>query len=77
MAPRPGRIKRIVDVALPRPRDRNDPRFIRLREAVLADFAERDNDNDNDRDSRADDSPHGGARIPVANPPITEWRLAW
>lgn len=40
MAPRPGRIKRIVDVALPRPRERNDPRFIRLRDEVLADFVE-------------------------------------
>jgi sulfonate transport system ATP-binding protein len=42
MAPRPGRIKRIVEVALPRPRERNDPRFIRLRDEVLADFAEHD-----------------------------------
>ena len=66
MAPRPGRIKRIVDVALPRPRDRNDPRFIRLREEVLADFA-----------GHEDDTPHGGTRIPIVNPPITEWRLAW
>ncbi len=65
MAPRPGRIKRIVDVALPRPRDRNDPRFIRLREEVLADFA-----------GHEDDTPHGGTRIPIVNPPITEWRLA-
>jgi sulfonate transport system ATP-binding protein len=74
MAPRPGRIKRIVDVALPRPRDRNDPRFIRLREEVLADFAGHEEER---RDPGEDDRPHGGTRIPVVNPPITEWRLAW
>ncbi|TDV34139.1 sulfonate transport system ATP-binding protein [Paraburkholderia caballeronis] len=38
MAPRPGRIRRIVDVALPRPRDRSDPCFVQLRDEVLAEF---------------------------------------
>jgi sulfonate transport system ATP-binding protein len=69
MAPRPGRIKRVVDVALPRPRERHDPRFVQLRDEVLADFAEHDGDRN--------DTPYGGTRIPVASPPITEWRLAW
>ncbi|MCC8395884.1 ABC transporter ATP-binding protein [Paraburkholderia sp. MMS20-SJTR3] len=40
MAPRPGRIKRITEVGLPRPRERGDPRFVQLREQILADFAE-------------------------------------
>jgi sulfonate transport system ATP-binding protein len=70
MAPRPGRIKRVVEVALPRPRERSDPRFIRLREEVLADFAEDGTTAYHD----ADGPPPGGH---PPNPPITEWRLAW
>ncbi|MDM0035152.1 ABC transporter ATP-binding protein [Variovorax sp. J22P271] len=38
MQPSPGRIRRIVDVDLPHPRNRSDPRFIRLRDDVLGDF---------------------------------------
>ena len=38
MQPSPGRIRRIVDVDLPHPRSRSDPRFIRLRDDVLGDF---------------------------------------
>jgi sulfonate transport system ATP-binding protein len=41
MAPRPGRIQRITHVGLPRPRERSDPRFVHLREQILADFSER------------------------------------
>ncbi|RAR51870.1 sulfonate transport system ATP-binding protein [Paraburkholderia unamae] len=40
MAPRPGRIRRIVEVGLPRPRERADPRFARLRNEILAEFSE-------------------------------------
>jgi sulfonate transport system ATP-binding protein len=40
MAARPGRIERIVDIDLPRPRRRDSAEFVRLREAVLADFSE-------------------------------------
>lgn len=40
MQPNPGRIRRILDVDLPRPRNRSDSRFIRLRDDVLSDFAE-------------------------------------
>lgn len=40
MQPHPGRIRRIVDVDLPRPRNRSDARFIELRDDVLSDFAE-------------------------------------
>lgn len=74
MAPRPGRIKRVVDVALPRPRERHDPHFIRLRDEVLADFAERDGAQ---REPREGDPPPDGTRMPAASAPVTEWRLAW
>ena len=35
MTQRPGRIDRVIDVALGRPRDRNDPRFLALRSEIL------------------------------------------
>ena len=35
MTPRPGRIDRILDVPLPRPRQRNDPGFLDLRAHIL------------------------------------------
>ncbi|RQS62623.1 ABC transporter ATP-binding protein [Burkholderia sp. Bp8963] len=40
MAARPGRIARVLDVNLPRPRRRDAPEFVRLRETVLAEFDE-------------------------------------
>jgi sulfonate transport system ATP-binding protein len=40
MQPNPGRIRRIVDIDLPRSRNRSDSRFIALRDDVLSDFAE-------------------------------------
>ncbi len=36
MAPRPGRIARITEVALPRPRERHGSAFVRLRDGILA-----------------------------------------
>jgi sulfonate transport system ATP-binding protein len=72
MAPRPGRIKRIVDIALPRPRERGDARFIRLRDEIVADFGE---PHDAHHDSH--DGHDGLPSAPVVHPPITEWRLAW
>jgi sulfonate transport system ATP-binding protein len=73
MAPRPGRIKRIVDIGLPRPRERSDPGFIRLRDEIVADFGEAGDASD--KPFNGDD----GLRSPPAapNPPITEWQLAW
>jgi NitT/TauT family transport system ATP-binding protein/sulfonate transport system ATP-binding protein len=41
MQPRPGRIKRIVDVPLPRSRDRGSFAFAEIKEDVLAEFAEK------------------------------------
>jgi FADH2 O2-dependent halogenase len=35
MTPRPGRIERIMDVPLPRPRERNSPEFLQLRAEML------------------------------------------
>jgi ABC-type nitrate/sulfonate/bicarbonate transport system ATPase subunit len=35
MTPRPGRIDRVIDVPLGRPRHRNDPRFLELRAGIL------------------------------------------
>ena len=35
LAPRPGRIRKIIDIDLPHPRDRGDPRFIALRRQAL------------------------------------------
>jgi sulfonate transport system ATP-binding protein len=75
MAPRPGRIKRIVDVALPRPRDRADVRFIRLRDEIVADFGE---PGETRHDSHSSHDGHDGLpSAPVVHPPITEWHLAW
>ena len=35
MTPRPGRIERVIDVPLDRPRERNDSRFLALRAEIL------------------------------------------
>ncbi len=40
MEPRPGRIKRTVDVPLPRPRDRGSYAFAAIKDDVLAEFAD-------------------------------------
>lgn len=70
MAPRPGRVKRIAHVDLPRPRERSDARFVRLREQILADFT--------DQPAPADHTtPGSGLRANAHEPRITEWRLAW
>jgi ABC-type nitrate/sulfonate/bicarbonate transport system ATPase subunit len=35
MTPRPGRVERVIEVALERPRQRNSPRFLELRAEIL------------------------------------------
>ncbi|CAG9248456.1 ABC transporter ATP-binding protein [Paraburkholderia unamae] len=64
MAPRPGRIRRIVEVGLPRPRERADPRFARLRNEILAEFSEA--------------TTLAGSET-ASNPaiPPEPWRMAW
>ncbi|MBV7482942.1 ABC transporter ATP-binding protein [Bordetella sp. BOR01] len=67
MAPHPGRIRRTVQVDLPRPRSRSDPAFIRLRDDVLGDFL--------------DVGPNpGGAAAPVADVrprSLADLAMAW
>lgn len=41
MQPRPGRIKRIIDVPLPRARNRASAEFIAIKEEVLSEFADK------------------------------------
>ncbi|ASL48286.1 Aliphatic sulfonates import ATP-binding protein SsuB [Burkholderia sp. AD24] len=75
MAPRPGRIKRVVEIALPRPRQRGDARFIRLRDEIVADFG--DTSDTGEPGDGPPDRHDGLVQATVAHPPITEWRLAW
>jgi sulfonate transport system ATP-binding protein len=42
MEPRPGRIRRIVPVDLPRPRERTDPAFARIKRDILGEFGAAD-----------------------------------
>jgi sulfonate transport system ATP-binding protein len=42
MQPYPGRVRRIVPVDLPHPRNRSDPAFLRIRDDVMADFIDPD-----------------------------------
>jgi sulfonate transport system ATP-binding protein len=69
MAPRPGRIRRIVEVALPRPRQRSDPRFVALRDSILADFT--------GEPAAGDDLPPAPPRETGRDVPFAAWRLAW
>lgn len=40
LSSRPGRIKRVIDVDLPRPRDRSSEQFIRIRKEIFKEFFE-------------------------------------
>ncbi|PKO47923.1 MAG: sulfonate ABC transporter ATP-binding protein [Betaproteobacteria bacterium HGW-Betaproteobacteria-22] len=65
MEPKPGRIKRVLDVDLPRPRDRNSYQFSAIRDRVYKEFS---------------NAPHGGADLKVsgiATESITNWKLSW
>jgi sulfonate transport system ATP-binding protein len=69
MQPRPGRIRRTVAVDLPHPRNRSDPRFIRLRDDVLSDFLEPDGT------PATADTPDEAA--PASLPSPAYLRMAW
>jgi NitT/TauT family transport system ATP-binding protein/sulfonate transport system ATP-binding protein len=65
MEPKPGRIKRVLDVDLPRPRDRNSYQFSAIRDRVYKEFS---------------NAPNGGADLKVsgiATESITNWKLSW
>lgn len=65
MEPKPGRIKTVLDVDLPRPRNRNSYQFSTIRDRVYREFS---------------NAPHGGADLSVnAIEPesITHWKLSW
>jgi NitT/TauT family transport system ATP-binding protein/sulfonate transport system ATP-binding protein len=65
MQPRPGRIKRIVDVPLPRERNRSSYAFTAIKEEVLREFS---------------DTPSTGADLiaePVVEKPVSEWQFAY
>ncbi len=65
MEPRPGRIKRVIDVDLPRSRDRNSYQFSVIRDQIYREFSH---------------APNGGADLTVASPIIEnslQWKFAW
>jgi sulfonate transport system ATP-binding protein len=67
MKPRPGRVKRIFDVPLARPRDRGSFAFAELKDDVLQELSE---------DSRPD-SGHGKPQAQVFEFPQASWQYAW
>ncbi len=69
MQPSPGRIRRIVDVDLPHPRNRSDPEFIRLRDDVLGDFL--DTGPPPRAERPANDGPGAGRLV------LPQLQLAW
>jgi NitT/TauT family transport system ATP-binding protein/sulfonate transport system ATP-binding protein len=62
MEPRPGRIKRIVDVPLPRPRDRGSYAFAAIKDDVLAEFSEK---------------PRLGLVTPEPPRTVADWQFSW
>jgi len=62
MQPRPGRIRRIVDVPLPRPRDRGSYAFAEIKEDVLAEFS---------------DTPRVELLQPAGQRTVSDWQFSW
>ncbi|MCU1785270.1 ABC transporter ATP-binding protein [Pseudomonas sp. 13B_2.1_Bac1] len=61
MEPRPGRIKRIVEVPLARPRERANPLFVAIKDDVMSDFSE----------------VSAVPQVPSIHAGIDTWRLTW
>jgi len=62
MQPRPGRIKRIVDVPLARSRDRGAPEFAAIKDDVLSEFG---------------DTPRPALVTPPPRRDIADWQFSW
>ncbi|WP_194726030.1 ABC transporter ATP-binding protein [Noviherbaspirillum malthae] len=62
MQPRPGRIRRIVDVPLPRPRDRGSYAFAEIKDDVLAEFS---------------DTPRVELLQPAVQRTVADWQFSW
>jgi ABC-type nitrate/sulfonate/bicarbonate transport system ATPase subunit len=62
MEPRPGRIKRIVDVPLARPRDRGSFAFAEIKDDVLAEFSEK---------------PQAALAPPAPPRTFSDWQFSW
>jgi sulfonate transport system ATP-binding protein len=67
MEPRPGRIRRTIEVNLPHPRDRASYAFAQIKERVLAEFAEH---------SAADLAAPPLRATPISSPAIEAWQFA-
>ena len=65
MQPRPGRIKRIVDVPLLRTRDRNSKGFLTIKNDVLSEFS--------DKPARAE----ANWPTPLREPKFSDWRYSY
>jgi ABC-type nitrate/sulfonate/bicarbonate transport system ATPase subunit/flavin-dependent dehydrogenase len=67
MTPRPGRIERVIDVPLERPRDRTSPRFLELRAEILEmlHLAGKGADEKKERKVQLAATPHQGGEVPA------------
>ncbi len=67
MEPRPGRVRQNIPIELPHPRDRSQLAFVRIKESVLAEFANLD---------AGDTSPTFAHDFVPAHIPIDAWQFA-
>lgn len=67
LEPRPGRVRRVVEIDLPRPRSRSDAKFLSIKEELLRDFADPDADAAETEDSTSDSVESLDARYALAS----------
>jgi len=67
LQPRPGRVRAVLPVTLPRSRDRASPEFARVRDEVLALIGH----------APATAQPPAPQRPPAQQPVVAHWRMAW